>query len=61
MSNIIERKEIISSLKMKICQECKTQFRYRKNKVFCSSYCRFKNWARLHPRGKSINILKEGI
>lgn len=35
----------------RICPQCEKLFMpSRKNKVFCSSYCRFRNWSIAHPR-----------
>ena len=40
----------------KICPNCQKEFSFRRNKIYCSSICRFKHWAKEHPRVKLLNI-----
>ena len=39
---------------LKSCAECGKDFPKKENKKFCSPFCRFKNWAKNHPRIKII-------
>ena len=34
----------------KTCPVCQEKFSFRKNKIYCSDTCRFKLWAKEHPR-----------
>ena len=42
----------------KICPQCRKRFKFRNNKIYCSSFCRFKFWALEHPR---IKINQEAL
>ena len=59
MSFIQERKKELNLLNKKkqkcLRFQCENRFISRKNKKYCSSYCRFKIWAIEHPRVKIEN------
>lgn len=53
MSSTQEEKKKFTTVKN--CVSCKKEIHNaRKNKIYCSEYCRFKAWSLLHPRTKII-------
>lgn len=56
MLNIVERKKVTPTTKMKSCPECNIKFSYRRrNRIYCSEKCKFRAWAKNHPRLREVS------
>lgn len=50
--NVVERKKTSKPITQK-CLLCNKRFpKTRKDRIYCSTYCKFKNWALRNPRIK---------